>query len=100
MDGDQTPETLLAGYRRQIDALDERLFTLISQRMAIVKKVGRAKASSGQAIADPVREAQVRERLKERTQGLLEPWHVEELAAIIMRISRDIQEEAARNRGL
>ena len=95
MNANQTPEALLAGYRQQIDALDERLFTLLSERMAIVKKVGRVKASSGQAIADPVREAQVRERLKERTHGLLAPWHVEELAAIIIRISRDIQEESA-----
>ena len=99
MNDDLTPEAVLAGYRQQIDGLDEQLFTLLAERMTLVGQVGRLKASMGKPIADPVREAFVRERLKERTQDLLAPWHVEELAGIIIRISRDIQEEAAAQGG-
>ena len=89
----------MAGYRRQIDALDEQLFTLIAQRMALVRKVGHLKGSIGKSIADPVREAMIRDRLKERTKGLLAPWHVEELAGVIIRISRDIQKESTQHNG-
>ncbi|MFB0517265.1 MAG: chorismate mutase [Candidatus Neomarinimicrobiota bacterium] len=81
----------LAELRREIDELDRRLFALIAQRMAIARDIGTLKRAQGASVSDPVREALLKAKLKEFASGVLEPWHVEELASVILRISRDLQ---------
>lgn len=81
----------LEHLRREIDELDERLFSIFARRMAVVREIGRLKHQGGLPPGDPVREAQLKARLKELTDGVLEPHHVEELAATVLRISRELQ---------
>lgn len=81
--------------REAIDATDRQVFSLIAQRMAIVREIGAVKRAQGNAIADPVREALLKSKLKEFSAGVLEPWHVEELASVLIRISRDLQARSA-----
>lgn len=83
----------LENLRREIDNVDRELFSLLAQRMNIVKKIGAAKRAQGLPISDPVREALLKARLKEIGTGVMEPWHVEELTSVILRISRDLQEK-------
>ena len=84
----------LEELRREIDDLDRRLFALLARRMAIAGEIGGIKHSQGLPINDPVRETLLKARLKELLSGVLEPWHVEELASVILRISRDLQARA------
>ena len=81
----------LSKLREEIDATDRELFSLIAQRMAIVREIGALKQAQGNAIAEPVREAMLKSKLKEFSAGVLEPWHVEELASVLIKISRDLQ---------
>ncbi len=81
----------LEQLRQEIDELDERLFSILARRMAVVREIGRLKHQAGLPPGDPVREAQLKARLKDLTDGVLEPRHVEELAATVLRISRDLQ---------
>ena len=91
---DQSLESL----RRQIDELDRRLFSLIAERMSLAREIGVVKHSQGQPVSDPVREALLKARLKEFAADVLEPWHVEELASAIIKISRDLQTQWADER--
>ncbi|UCD37165.1 MAG: chorismate mutase [Fidelibacterota bacterium] len=86
----------LEDLRREIDRLDQRLFALIAKRMAVVKQIGGLKQSQGLPVSDPVREALLKASLKEQVSGVLDPWHVEELASVLLRISRDLQTQSAK----
>ena len=88
----------LEDLRREIDELDQRLFSLIAQRMAIAAQIGAVKRKEGLQVSDPVREALLKARLKELASGVLAPWHVEELASVILRISRDLQASSSGDR--
>lgn len=88
-------ELSLTQLRSEIDRIDRELFALIAQRMALAGEIGNHKRDRGLPIRDPVREAQLKARLKEFATGVLEPRHVEELAAVLIRISRDLQAPGA-----
>ena len=95
METKKVEQRSLNELRKEIDATDRQLFTLIARRMTIVREIGGVKQAQGKAIADPVREALLKSRLKEFATGVLEPWHVEELASVRIKISRDIQARPA-----
>ena len=86
-----TDPSALERLRKEIDVLDEQLFSVVAQRMGIVGQLGKVKRQLGLAPGDPVREAQLKARLKKLTAEVLEPQHVEELSSVILRISRDLQ---------
>lgn len=88
-------ELSLTQLRTEIDRIDRELFALIAQRMMLAGAIGNHKRDRGLPIRDPVREAQLKVRLKEFATGVLEPRHVEELAAVLIRISRDLQAPGA-----
>ncbi len=77
--------------RAEIDHIDRELFTLIARRMSVAIKIGAFKRKMGIPVKDPVREAQLKLQLKEFAANVLEPRHVEELAAVLIRISHDLQ---------
>lgn len=52
MDEDET----LAGYRSSIDNIDAALVHLLAERFKVTQRVGRYKADTGLAPADPERE--------------------------------------------
>ena len=61
--------------RTEIDRIDRELFALIAQRMALAGEIGNLKRDRGLPIRDPVREAQLKARLKEVPTVLLGPRH-------------------------
>ncbi len=94
---ESTSEEILKALRLEIDQLDRQLFSLLAQRMEIVKEIAQIKYTQGLSINDPVREALLKEKLKKFSANVLEPWHVEELTSVILRISRDIQSKENKN---
>jgi chorismate mutase/prephenate dehydratase len=61
----------LAGLRRQIDELDEKIVRLLNQRAKVVIEVGKAKKVDGTPIYAPDRESAVQKRIAELNEGPL-----------------------------
>ena len=82
----------LAQLRTQIDEVDAQLLELLNQRAELSLAVGRAKASvPGAKIFDPVREAQLLEKLASRNRGPLTAEHISSIWQTIMAASRALQ---------
>ena len=78
----------LSNVREQIEALDQELLELLQRRMALVEGVARAKLQTASPFRDPVREAQVVVRVRERAAALgLDPHAVESLYRTIMEMA-------------
>jgi chorismate mutase / prephenate dehydratase len=59
----------LAGCRRQIDALDQRIVELLQHRARVVEEVGNIKREAHLPVTVPSRQAQVVERAQELAKG-------------------------------
>ncbi|MEW5965955.1 MAG: prephenate dehydratase [Pseudomonadota bacterium] len=80
----------LGALRARIDAIDDSLLKLVSERAAIAQEVGRAK--QGEKIYRPEREAQIVRRLREANPGPLSGDTVERLIREIMSACRAVEE--------
>ena len=60
----QTPDAVLAGYRKSIDNIDAALIHMLAERFRITQAVGEYKAGAGLPASDTGREAQQIERLR------------------------------------
>jgi len=84
------PPNDLGALRARIDAIDDALLKLVSERAAIAQEVGRAK--QGERIYRPEREAQIVRRLREANPGPLSGDTVERLIREIMSACRAVEE--------
>lgn len=80
----------LKALRERIDAIDDALLKLLSERAAIAQEVGRAK--KGEKIYRPEREAQIVRRLREQNPGPLSGDTVERLIREVMSACRALEE--------
>lgn len=80
----------LKALRARIDAIDDALLKLLSERAGIAQEVGRAK--KGEKIYRPEREAQIVRRLRETNAGPLSGDTVERLIREIMSACRALEE--------
>ena len=80
----------LQALRARIDAIDDALLKLLSERAAIAQDVGRTK--KGEKIYRPEREAQIVRRLRETNPGPLSGDTVERLIREIMSACRALEE--------
>jgi chorismate mutase/prephenate dehydratase len=80
----------LGALRARIDAIDDALLRLVSERAGIAQEVGRAK--KGEKIYRPEREAQIVRRLRENNPGPLSGDAVERLIREIMSACRALEE--------
>lgn len=80
----------LGALRARIDAIDDALLKLVSERAGIAQAVGRAK--KGEKIYRPEREAQIVRRLREANPGPLSGDTVERLIREIMSACRALEE--------
>lgn len=83
-------EDALQALRARIDAIDDALLKLLSERAGIAQQVGRAK--NGGKIYRPEREAQIVRRLRETNPGPLSGDTVERLIREIMSSCRALEE--------
>ena len=80
----------LGALRARIDAIDDALLKLVSERAGIAQQVGRAK--NGEKIYRPEREAQIVRRLRESNPGPLSGDTIERLIREIMSACRALEE--------
>ena len=82
--------TELGALRARIDAIDDALLKLVSERAGIAQQVGRAK--NGEKIYRPEREAQIVRRLREANLGPLSSDSIERLIREIMSACRALEQ--------
>ncbi len=77
--------------RREIDLIDQKLSTLLNQRVRIATEIGKIKKGIGKKIDDPGREKEVLERLRRRNRGPLKEEDLKKIFATIMKACRKSQ---------
>lgn len=84
-------ELTLDDVRKEIDAIDNQLLELLSNRMAWVQKVGEIKRVSNTVIYRPEREKQIIDRLVKQNKGLLTHQAIEAIFLEIFATARNIE---------
>ena len=77
--------------RKEIDALDDQILSLLNNRMEIVKAIGRLKQTTGTAIYRPEREKEILDRLKALNQGALNAEAIEAIFLEVFAVSRNLE---------
>lgn len=84
-------EARLLPLRHQIDALDQELLALLSQRAKLAVAVGEIKHEYGSPVFRPEREKQVLEKLAQRNPGPLKNRGLQAIWQEVMSACRDIE---------
>jgi len=77
--------------RKEIDLIDQKLSTLLNQRLRIAQKIGKIKKEMRKQTYDPGRESEVLETLKRKNKGPLKEEDLEKIFTTIMKICRKSQ---------
>ena len=77
--------------RKEIDLIDQKLLTLLNQRLRHALEIGKIKKELEEKVYDPRREREVLRRLKLKNKGPLKRENVEELFKTIMKVCRKSQ---------
>ena len=64
-------ENDIAGWRRKIDDIDEKLMALINERAALAVEIGKVKKERGLEVYHPDREREIMSRLRSLNAGPL-----------------------------
>ena len=83
----------LAGWREQIDGLDEKILELLNQRSALSIAIAGVKRERGLPVVDVRRELAVIERLTNLSDGPLDMARIQLIFCSIFEASRSIQSE-------
>ena len=83
----------LDALRKEIDALDDEVLRLLSERARHVVEIGRLKQETGATVFDPARERRIMERLLAATSGPLSAEAVREVFASIFSVSRLLEKQ-------
>lgn len=82
----------LKELRGQLDAVNEKLLALLSERALIVKEIGEVKERTGVPKYDPVRETEMLNALVAANQGPFDEATIRELFKQIFKASLDLQQ--------
>ena len=77
--------------RKEIDLIDQKLSTLLNQRLRMAQKIGKIKKEMGKKIYDLQREREVLEKLERRNKGPLKEDDFKKIFTTIMKICRKSQ---------
>jgi chorismate mutase len=77
--------------RKVLDLIDQKLLTLLNQRLRIALEIGKIKKEMGKKIYDPVREKEILDRLKRKNKGLLKEEDLKKIFKTIMKMCRQSQ---------
>lgn len=87
-------QTKLAGFRRRIDAIDDRLLAVLGERFAVIREVAAYKAPRAIPAVIPERVAEVRERCASEAPGHgLDPDVVRRLYDLLIGEACRLEEE-------
>jgi chorismate mutase len=84
----------LSDWREKIDALDEQLVKLISERAAAANAIGEIKHKSGLGVYEPRREQAVFEHVRAVNPGPLPDQEMQHIFERIMDVMRSLQRRA------
>ena len=77
--------------RKELDLIDQKLLTLLNQRLRIVLEIGKIKKEMGKKIYDPKREKEVLEKLKRKNKGPLKEKDLKKIFTTVMKVGRQSQ---------
>ena len=77
--------------RKDIDAIDAEILSLLSKRLDAAAAIGRIKDKLGMAVFDPVREKAILDRMAEKSHGRLTPGAVRDIFTRIISAGRAVQ---------
>ncbi|MCG9893937.1 MAG: prephenate dehydratase [Fimbriimonadaceae bacterium] len=81
----------LDDIRRDIDAVDEELISLLNRRVELAREVGLLKGRTGGHFFIPEREHQIHDRLESAGSDLLQPRHLKAIFREIISAARDAE---------
>lgn len=82
----------LSSLRSQVDSIDDRIISLLGERLELSRQIGREKKAVGKPIVDRVRDQQVMERLKQLAAGHgINEQDIENIYGMIIRASKRAQ---------
>jgi chorismate mutase/prephenate dehydratase len=77
--------------RKEIDLIDQKLLTLLNQRLRIAQEIGKIKKEMGKKIYDPEREKEILEKLKIKNKGPMKEEGLKKVFNIIIKVCRKSQ---------
>ena len=89
------PEQLIK-RRKELDLLNQKLLTLLNQRLRITLQIGKIKKEMGKKIYDTEREKKILDRLKRKNKGPLKEEDLIKIFTTIMKVCRQSQTQTYR----
>jgi len=89
------PEKLIK-KRKELDLINQKLLTLLNQRLRIALEVGKVKREMGKKIYDKEREKEILDRLTQKNRGPLKEKDLRKIFTMIMKVCRQSQIQADR----
>jgi len=77
--------------RKELDLINQKLLTLLNQRLRITLEIGKVKKEMGKKIYDTEREKEILDRLKRENTGPLKEKDLEKIFTTIMKVCRQSQ---------
>ena len=77
--------------RKKLDLINEKLLTLLNQRLRITLEIGKVKKEIGKKIHDAAREKEILDRLKRKNKGPLKEEDLKKIFMTIMKVCRQSQ---------
>ena len=79
-----------------MDLINQKLLTLLNQRLRITLEIGKVKKEMGKKIYDAEREKEILDRLKRKNRGPLEERDLRKIFMTIMKVCRRSQVQTYR----
>lgn len=80
--------------RKALDLINQKLLTLLNQRLRITLEIGKVKKEMGKKIYDTEREKEILDRLKRKNRGPLKEKDLRKIFTTIMKVCRESQIQA------
>lgn len=80
--------------RKELDLINQKLLTLLNQRLRITLEIGEVKKEMGKKIYDAEREREILDGLNRRNRGPLKEVDLKKIFMTIMKVCRQSQIEA------
>jgi chorismate mutase/prephenate dehydratase len=80
--------------RKELDLINQKLLTLLNQRLRITLEIGKVKKEMGKKIYDTEREKEILDRLKRKNRGPLKEKELRKIFTTIMKVCRESQIQA------
>ena len=80
--------------RKELDLINQKLLTLLNQRLRITLETGKVKKEMGKKIYDTEREKEILDRLKRKNRGPLKEKDLRKIFTTIMKVCRESQIQA------